>query len=32
MSLLSVPGYQLQPSAEQVPLSSNYLMQQVQRQ
>jgi hypothetical protein len=25
MSLLSVPGYQLQPSAEQVPLSSNYL-------
>jgi hypothetical protein len=25
MSLLSTPGYQLQPSAEQVPLSSNYL-------
>ena len=25
MSLLSVPGYQLQPNAEQVPLSSNYL-------
>jgi len=25
MSLLSVPGYQLQPSAEQVPLSTNYL-------
>jgi hypothetical protein len=25
MSLLSTPGYNLQPSAEQVPLSSNYL-------
>jgi hypothetical protein len=25
MSLLSVPGYQLQPSAEQVPLSTNYM-------
>lgn len=25
MALLSVPGYQLQPSAEQVPLSTNYI-------
>jgi len=25
MSLLSTPGYQLQPSAEQVPLSTNYM-------
>jgi hypothetical protein len=25
MSLLSTPGYNLQPNAEQVPLSSNYL-------
>ena len=25
MSLLSTPGFQLQPSAEQVPLSTNYL-------